>query len=320
MIRVPDRQVVSRWWALPALLGGLAVGIGLGLAVSWGIWPVEYVDVAPASLRPSHREEYLVLVSLAYAYDRDLALARVRLAGLGNPDAAGAEVATLAERYISEGGNPRYIRSLCGLAYDLGHYRAALAAYLSISPTPTPAARPTPTDTPTMPPTNTPTSTPTSTPLPSPTPTTLPAATPTPTTTLQHTPGAPTYEPPPTPTPRPTFTPTSTPTPEPRFVVVEQQRMCADAPPGTLSVYVLDDDGKPLPNVELLVRWNGGEDYFFTGLKPEMGDGYADFAMEKGGEYQVVVVGMNSNVAHIAADRCDNGRAASWRVVFRLRR
>ena len=315
MIRVPERPRPPIWWLLLALVGGVVAGIALGLAISWGLWPVEYVDVAPASLRPSHREEYLVLVSLAYAYDRDLGLAKMRLAGLGQPD-AGAEVATLAERYAAEGGNVRYIRSLALLAGALGYHRSALAAYLpeatvSVGPAPMPTWTALPTETPT--PTETSTPLPTDTPTPIPTDTPHLTRTPMPTQTLRHTPVV---------TPHaPTPTPTVTPTPEPRFVVSERRRLCTELPPGVLAVTVLDDKGEPLPNAELLVRWEGGEDYFFTGLKPERGVGYADFAMQEGVEYRVVVVGMESEVAQrIVADRCDGGRVASWRVVFRLHR
>jgi len=83
-------------------------------------------------------------------------------------------------------------------------------------------------------------------------------------------------------------------------------------------VTVLDADGQPKPNVELFIRWSGGDDHFFTGLKPEIGAGYADFTMEKGETYQVEVV-MQSDVAQgIVADVCEGkDHLASWYVVFR---
>ncbi len=42
---------------------------------------------------------------------------------------------------------------------------------------------------------------------------------------------------------------------------------------------ILDAAEQPVPSVELVVTWDGGEDHFFTGLKPELGLGYADFVM-----------------------------------------
>ena len=82
-------------------------------------------------------------------------------------------------------------------------------------------------------------------------------------------------------------------------------------------IIVLDYEGQPLPNIELLVRWDLGDDRFFTGLKPEVGPGYADFGMAKSNVYQVVVVGAESQVAQgIVADTCDEGYLASWQIVF----
>jgi hypothetical protein len=85
---------------------------------------------------------------------------------------------------------------------------------------------------------------------------------------------------------------------------------------------VLDVAGHPQANVELLIRWTGGEDRAYTGLKPEKGIGYADFDLVVGQSYQVGVIGLESDVAQgIVADECEgaeSGRIASWEVVFQL--
>ena len=87
-----------------------------------------------------------------------------------------------------------------------------------------------------------------------------------------------------------------------------------------LRVTVQDASGQPIPNVELLIRWSNSEDRFYTGLKPGVGPGYADFELDKGQTYQLSVVGMESEVATgIVADLCtDEGHMASWDVVFQL--
>jgi hypothetical protein len=131
MIDVPQ-GLPSRWWLRPlALILGLGVGIGLGLLVSWVLLPVEYTNVAPSALHPSHRAEYIVLIGQTYALDKDLASAQARLAGLGDPATMGSEVATIAERLDAQGGNPAHIQALAELAFALGYERATLAAYLS---------------------------------------------------------------------------------------------------------------------------------------------------------------------------------------------
>jgi hypothetical protein len=336
MIDVPEKRRPNRWLSPVALFMGLAIGVGVGLLVSWELWPVEYVDAAPDSLKPSHREEYIVLIGMAYAYDRDLELARSRLAGLGELAVMGSEVVTLAERHAAQGGNVEQIRALAALARELGHTRAALVAYLpgatmvaTWTPQPTAIPTATQTETPTLTPTETPMPTPTlaptETPTPTPTHTALVRETPTasPTHTATLLPEATRQRPTATPTstatqtPRPTRTPTNTPMPEPRFKVIELRRTCEE-PAGQLMVTVLDADGQPMPNVELFVRWSDGDDHFFTGLKPEIGVGYADFELRKGETYQVEAVVQSDVARGIVADACENGgRLASWRVVFR---
>jgi hypothetical protein len=89
---------------------------------------------------------------------------------------------------------------------------------------------------------------------------------------------------------------------------------------GQLQVTVFDPAGEPLPNVELLIRWQAGEDHFYTGLKPERGAGYADYALMAGESYQVGIVGLASDFAQgIVVDACSDGSLASWDLVFRLR-
>jgi hypothetical protein len=114
-----------------------------------------------------------------------------------------------------------------------------------------------------------------------------------------------------------TRTPTPPATPAPRYEVVEQRRTC-DIRGGQLMVMVLDAEGQQQPSVELLVRWDGQDGHFFTGLKPEVGPGYADFGLAKGQTYQVVVIGAESQVAQdIVADTCEGqGYLATWQVVF----
>lgn len=102
----------------------------------------------------------------------------------------------------------------------------------------------------------------------------------------------------------------------PRFELVSQYRTCEGAA-GQLRVTVVDWAGEQMPNVELLVRWDGGDDRFVTGLKPEIGPGYADFDLHKGVTYQLVVIGAESDVAQgMLADTCATGALASWAVRY----
>jgi hypothetical protein len=121
----------KRVW-LSVLLGlfGLLAGTGLGLWYGWEVDPVEYTDTDLAHLHPSYRDEFILMVSRAYALDDDLDRARVRLEMLALPDPADA-TATLAEQAIAQGAPPPRIRVLAQLAHALGASRPSFAPYLA---------------------------------------------------------------------------------------------------------------------------------------------------------------------------------------------
>ena len=169
------------WRAVLVLLvAGLAVGLGLGFIMGWGVWPVKYYDTDPVDLKDQHKEDYIVLVSATYALNGDLVQAKDRLAKLEEEDVAQA-VADLAESYLERGEDDTTTRNLVLLADALGTSTQAMLAYVATA---------TPTFTPTFTPTATevPTETPTETPSPTNTPTTVP-----PTATSTRLPATPTF-------------------------------------------------------------------------------------------------------------------------------
>ncbi len=89
-----------------------------------------------------------------------------------------------------------------------------------------------------------------------------------------------------TPTPRPTPTPTAT--RGAPFELVLRERLCNPLLTEPLiQVEVVDSEERPVPGVEVTVLWDTGQDSFFTGLKPELGLGYADFTMTEGETYSL---------------------------------
>jgi hypothetical protein len=72
---------MSRWtkFLIAVLLGAAA-----GLFYGWVVNPVEYVDIAPESLREDYKTDYVLMVAEAYQVDHDLGLAVRRLASLGS--------------------------------------------------------------------------------------------------------------------------------------------------------------------------------------------------------------------------------------------
>jgi len=126
---------------LIALFMGVAIGLALGLTLTWVVWPVQYYDTDPVDLRAEHKEDYIVLVGAAYAVDGDLARARARLAKLEEKDIASV-VAGLTERYLREGRDAEETRGLAKLADALGVRTSAMLVYIA-TPTPLPTFTPT---------------------------------------------------------------------------------------------------------------------------------------------------------------------------------
>jgi len=127
----------------------------------------------------------------------------------------------------------------------------------------------------------------------------------------------------------PTATPTPPPTPTAEAVeipdVVQSTALCDPTTDGLLRVYVRDGSGQGVPGVQILVNWPSGEDRFFTGFKPEVDPGYADFEMEPGEIYQVNLVDVESDSAQeVGADLVDlcpdlpSDIQPSWQIVFQI--
>lgn len=93
---------------------GLIAGAGLGVAIGWWLWPVEYVNTAPDTLRRDYRDEYILMTATAYEVDGNLARATERLLLL-NPTDPAAPVRELAERLAAAGGAPADIARLNNL-------------------------------------------------------------------------------------------------------------------------------------------------------------------------------------------------------------
>ena len=72
---------MSRW---TKFLIALSLGALAGLFYGWVVNPVEYVDIAPVSLRVDYKTDYVLMVAETYQVDHDMGLAVRRLARLGS--------------------------------------------------------------------------------------------------------------------------------------------------------------------------------------------------------------------------------------------
>ncbi len=67
-----------------------------------------------------------------------------------------------------------------------------------------------------------------------------------------------------------------------------------------------------MPGVEIDISWSGGEEAFFTGLKPEIADGYADYVMQAGIVYSVRIEHVGSPVSGRSAPSCPDSNGQTY--------
>ena len=248
------------WGSLLALLAGL----GLGLVYAWTISPARVIDSQPVALRADFKDRYRSAIAAAYSATGDLARAQARLSLLGDSDSIEALNAQ-AQRMLASGESFDEADQVVALASALDQNSVTI-------PTATPTARsadntPGAVNTANVVVTiNVATSTfpasssevpieLTETPQAIETQTTSVAATPRPTRTFIPTAGAP-------------------------FALTGQESVCdPNLPDGLLQVLVFNSNRRQMPGIEILITWEGGAENFFTGLKPELGNGYADYIM-----------------------------------------
>ena len=290
------------------LLTGFVIGIVLGLVYAWLIAPQQRQDTSPASLQPEFKDQYRAMIASAFVATGNLPRAEARLALLGDDDVIQV-LAAQAQRTLGEGKSPLEAQAIGLLAVALGEGGSDLIP--SPLPSSTPAQvqnSPSPTQASTNPelPETTPTATSTETgESPSPEPTgqdpqetspALSSASPLPTRTPTATPGAP-------------------------FVLQSSTFICdPDLPNPLIQVVAEDASGDPLPGQEITITWDSGDDFFFTGLKPELGLGYADFLMEPGLVYQVRMAAGGQSLPDITPAECETESGSrywgSWLLVF----
>lgn len=279
------------------LLTGLILGLVLGLVFSLRISPVQYVDTAPEVLRPADKDQYRMLIALSYAANGDLGRASQRLAQLRDP-LPEATLAELAQRLLAENGSIETARALAQLASALvnpgGIPTGGAPLPATASAGGTNAAPPG-----------------------------------TPFSTLENAQAIHTATPQPTPaptnTPQPTIAPriTAAPTLSAPFVLVDRRPVCDPAvEDGLIQVWVQDASGNPLPGIKITVSWQSGSESFYTGLKPQIGPGYADYSMSEGLTYLATAGEGSEQASGLTTGQCTaadgSQRMTGWILTFGL--
>ncbi|MBL8164443.1 MAG: hypothetical protein JNJ61_20815 [Anaerolineae bacterium] len=277
------------------LLLGLLIGIGGGLGYAWLVDPRVEFDTQPWQLEPNDRANYIVAITLGYAYDGDLGRAVERLLALNPPGQVRGdpiqEVADVACRlatsgYVDNSSGLRAIQQMMvfyqlqgrsGCADNLiplNQDSAVVVTVEAATPTPQPPASKTPT------------------------PEAADRATPTPLSVVV-----------------PTAVPRSS------YVVAAIRTYCSTTLSGLIEVRVQDFNGDGIPGQAVRVRWQDGDNRFVTGLKPERGPDYADFEMQADLSYTVELPGQSDPTQPLVAAPCttEAGQQAitSYQVFFR---
>ncbi len=277
-----------RWELVLALLAGL----GLGLLYSWVISPIRYVNTTPNSLRADFKDQMRASIAAAYAATGNLERARARLALLGDTDSVEA-LSAQAQQMLASGASGQSASQLAKLAEDLQQPVPVAATETSIPLMNTTAGA------------TVIVALATNATQPALTETVIPDQALQPPVTVN------------TPTPHPT--PIPSPTPIKPFSLAAQNTLCQpDLQEGLLQVIVMDSHRHQLPGMKIVVTWDNGEDHFYTGFKPELGIGYADFIMQPGVIYSVGVADAGVPVSNISAPSCASTDGGTFTGVLRL--
>jgi len=262
------------------ILLALILGIALGLTYSWMLSPVQVIDSAPEALRADFKDQYRAAIAASYASNGDLTRAQSRLALLKDADVYQA-LSAQAQQLLAA-GQTRESQQVAQLA----------SALQGLAPVATPSPMVVAQNTSTQnPPSSLPgTQTIADTPAPLETETPLPfyTATARPTQTLVPTPGKP-------------------------FELGSQENTCDESlGEGLLQVIVQLTSRRQLPGIELILSWSSGEEHFFTGLKPELGNGYADFAMSPGVTYTLRAAEGGAIVPGLTSPTCQASNGGTF--------
>ncbi len=264
------------------LLTGLIIGLALGLLYAWVLQPVEHVDTYPASMKDEYQDAYRGLVAAAFVADGDLGRAEARLAVLGDEDPVRA-LSLQSQRLYNGDKDSQLARLLTILEKSLTGELDSMPALVAASDgTPTPTTKTGDAET-------------------------TPDGKATATITL-------------IPTAAVTRTPTAT--PGAAFTVRDSLLVCEPELSGAslIQVYVYNAADQPVPGVALTVSWDGGEERFYTGLKPEFGYGYADFEMLPDVVYTLQPANGGEAVPGLTPTDCqgEDGEVwyGSWRINY----
>jgi len=255
------------------LLTGLILGLIMGIVYSWVISPVSQVDTHPSMLRTDYKDIYRLLISRAYQVNNNLPRAEARLNLIGDDEPALA-LAAQAQRFLAEGGD---------------HEMAIILANLSAALQSSEAAENTP-----VPPTGT---------------TAIPGTAENTEEAEENDPDSPAIS-----TQLPVSSQTPLPTESLPFILQKSWDVCDPTLGESLiQIVATNSSGDGIPGVAIQISLGTNPiEIFYTGLKLELGLGYADFSAEPGLTYQVEILDSGLIISDIEVPTCQNESEESY--------
>jgi hypothetical protein len=263
----------------------LLIGLGLGLVYSWVISPLGVSNAEPTTLRADFKDQYRSLIAAAYAATGNLPRAQARLALLRDSNPV-ESLNGQAQRMQASSQSFERTDQLVALALALDGNIGDESTNDTPDSTPTIVeitneANDLPSETALPPAADIPVDL-----------TETPQTIETQTVVLES-------------TPRPTST--FTPVPGKPFALSGQETICdPNLPNGLLQVLVLSSNRRQIAGVEIDITWDGGKEQFFTGLKPELGNGYADYGMTPDITYSIQLARGSDVAQGIIAPTCQS--------------
>ncbi|MGC9467168.1 MAG: hypothetical protein ACP5HS_01125 [Anaerolineae bacterium] len=238
---------------------GLVLGLMGGLIYTWFVAPVSYYDTYPPLLEHRYRQDWIHMTAWAYGLDGNWERTETRLLNLPRAEVASGAAGAL-EQAAAQGRPVEVLQRLAELAAAYGASGPAVAVYTGQSLTAE-----------------------------------SDVTQPTSTATLRV---LPTLTPTPSPTAPPVITPTPVITETAPFRIITQTLHCDTSPSIALSLEIsrtVTQRGREreervgLPMREVWLIWEEGADRAITGLRPEEGLGYVDFAVKPGLSYNLYI-------------------------------
>jgi hypothetical protein len=265
----------------------ILAGFGIGLVYSWIISPLRVVDSNPSALRADFKDDYRAAIAAAYAATNNLPRAQARLSLLNDANSVEALNAQ-AQRMLAHGDSSQEADQVAALAIALqgnadivptSASATEVVSNINITPSVTLPSSP---DSPSL-------------------------LTETPATAGSVETQAVVTES----TPRPTRT--AVPTLLAPFKLTGQEDICdPNLPDGLLQVVVLNSNRRQVAGVKIVITWDGGEEQFFTGLKPELGNGYADYVMTPNTTYTLQLAIGSDIATGITVPTCQTATGESF--------